>query len=314
MPPVTCCRRAAPLPWKRPRASSSPAVEQLGDVNMSDPDTLANFVAWGMKNYPAEHFVLIISDHGGGWKGAVQDESKNGWSTTPMLDEGLAKAEQMTGRKLDVLGFDACLMASGEVVHQLGKHADYMICSQQTEGADGWQYTKLLNPSLLNNIRAAQMMKINVDPRQLAIMGVTSAATNQQALPTMTAFETAKIPAFTTAVDELGKAIIATSTPNATLKQLMSASQNFYGFKDAVDFADRLEASKQVQDPALKEAAKAVRAAVKDMVIAEQHSPRYPGAHGVHLEMSTTGIPGGYGDLAFAKDSSWAKALDKISK
>ena len=48
------------------------------------------------------------------------------------------------GRKLDVLGLDACLMAMGEVGYQSKGSASFMIGSEQTEPAEGWPYTAVL--------------------------------------------------------------------------------------------------------------------------------------------------------------------------
>src|SRR5438105_1030713 len=39
----------------------SPVVEKLGPVNSADPKALADFIEWGMKSYPAEHTMLIVS-------------------------------------------------------------------------------------------------------------------------------------------------------------------------------------------------------------------------------------------------------------
>jgi uncharacterized repeat protein (TIGR01451 family) len=38
-----------------------------GELDMGDPNTLANFVTWSMENYPAAYYFLSILDHGGGW-------------------------------------------------------------------------------------------------------------------------------------------------------------------------------------------------------------------------------------------------------
>ena len=47
---------------------SSTLISDLGELNMGDPNTLSNFVIWAIQNYPADHYALIIWDHGSGWK------------------------------------------------------------------------------------------------------------------------------------------------------------------------------------------------------------------------------------------------------
>lgn len=44
----------------------SEEVVDLGEVDMADPKTLVDFVSWAASTYPADKYVLIISDHGGG--------------------------------------------------------------------------------------------------------------------------------------------------------------------------------------------------------------------------------------------------------
>lgn len=43
------------------------AVMGLGETNMGDPKVLQDFLVWGAKNYPAEHYMVVIWNHGAGW-------------------------------------------------------------------------------------------------------------------------------------------------------------------------------------------------------------------------------------------------------
>lgn len=42
-------------------------VAKLGETNTGDPKVLADFINWSAKNYPAEHYVLVLWNHGSGW-------------------------------------------------------------------------------------------------------------------------------------------------------------------------------------------------------------------------------------------------------
>src|SRR5262249_49999789 len=44
------------------------AVEDIGEANMGDPKVLADFVRWGRQKYPAKRYMLVIWDHGQGWR------------------------------------------------------------------------------------------------------------------------------------------------------------------------------------------------------------------------------------------------------
>ncbi|MBC8017101.1 MAG: peptidase C11 [Verrucomicrobia bacterium] len=46
------------------------AVQTLGETNMGDPKVLEDFVNWGVTNYPAEHYLLVLWNHGAGWDDA----------------------------------------------------------------------------------------------------------------------------------------------------------------------------------------------------------------------------------------------------
>jgi len=43
------------------------AVASLGAVNTGDPKCLSDFIQWGVKKYPADHYLLVLWNHGQGW-------------------------------------------------------------------------------------------------------------------------------------------------------------------------------------------------------------------------------------------------------
>ena len=156
---------------------NSPVVQKMGSINMSAPSTLADFVEWGIKNYPAEHYMVVIADHGDGWKGAVQDLSHNGWMSLEDIQTGLRTARERTGVTPDILGFDACNMAATEVAYQLRDEASVLIASEKTEGGGGWPYSPWLGPKTLNAMRT--MLEVDGTPQEVA-QSIVRAATNRQ--------------------------------------------------------------------------------------------------------------------------------------
>jgi Clostripain family len=42
-------------------------VDSLGTKNTGDPKNLSDFIAWGVKDFPAEHYLLVLWNHGQGW-------------------------------------------------------------------------------------------------------------------------------------------------------------------------------------------------------------------------------------------------------
>lgn len=146
---------------------NSPIVDEMGEVNMASGQTLVDFVTWAMQSYPADHHVLILSDHGMGWPGGWSDPTSPGRSGADMplasvlgdmiylneLDQALQTIRDQTGLDaFELVGMDACLMGHLEVLAMLTPHARYAVVSQETEPALGWAYASFLtqlntNPS-----------------------------------------------------------------------------------------------------------------------------------------------------------------------
>jgi hypothetical protein len=61
----------------------SQLLQNMGEINMADPRELSAFISWGMENYEAEHYALILWNHGGGWR--IDDDIPD----LPMGDEDL---------------------------------------------------------------------------------------------------------------------------------------------------------------------------------------------------------------------------------
>lgn len=108
----------------------SPVLETLPEgTKIGDPATLKDFVSWGMKNYPAEHYVLVITGHGGAWIGALEI---NPDKMNKAITEGVAQASKDTGeqKKLDAVVFNSCYMGNAESSYQMRNAADIIIGSE----------------------------------------------------------------------------------------------------------------------------------------------------------------------------------------
>ena len=42
-------------------------VQDLGETNSGDPQVLRDFLEWGVDAYPAQHYLVVIWNHGAGW-------------------------------------------------------------------------------------------------------------------------------------------------------------------------------------------------------------------------------------------------------
>ncbi len=114
--------------------------------NMADSNTLADFLTWGVQNYPADRYSLILWDHGGGPLGGYgYDELAGKMMSLPAITDALDDSPFGKGKKLEVLGFDACLMGTAEIAYAFRDYADYFIASQEIEPGFGWDYSFLAN-------------------------------------------------------------------------------------------------------------------------------------------------------------------------
>lgn len=122
-------------------------VQEAATANMGDPNTLVDFLDWGLENYRSQYIMLDMWDHGGGSLiGLCQDERNNDdLITLEELDKALLYALGNRGVKLDMIGCDACLMATVELANICVPYADYMLASEETEWGYGWDYSGFSN-------------------------------------------------------------------------------------------------------------------------------------------------------------------------
>ena len=121
----------------------------VGKKAMTDPDTLTEFIQFSASNFPADRYILIFWDHGGGSIAGYGHDELFPNSGTMTLDE-INTALMNGGVKFDFIGFDACLMATLETDIVCEKYADYLIASEATEPGTGWYYTNWVS-QLSNN-------------------------------------------------------------------------------------------------------------------------------------------------------------------
>jgi hypothetical protein len=118
--------------------------KNVGQYSMADPNVLTDFVFESMSNFPAEHYALTLWNHGSGIGGYGHDEIHHQQFSLPQLSQTLHYINQQTNIKYDILGFDACLMATLEVASSMQGIAKYMVASEELEPAHGWDYTPIV--------------------------------------------------------------------------------------------------------------------------------------------------------------------------
>ncbi|MDE6686375.1 MAG: hypothetical protein K2K17_03565, partial [Lachnospiraceae bacterium] len=137
--------------------------DSLGQEDCTDPKTLSDFINWSEKNYPADRYILILWNHGGG---SVEGFGYNQWgrySDSLTLDE-MQTALKDGGVSFDFIGMDSCIMSSIEICYALYDYCDYMILSEDFESSLGWYYKGWLSKLADNtSIDTVSLAKIIID-------------------------------------------------------------------------------------------------------------------------------------------------------
>ncbi len=109
---------------------------------MLDKDNLLFLLNYGYKTFDTEYYDLILWDHGAGPIYGYGYDEYNKLDSMSIVDIKAALNESpfIGENKLELIGFDACLMSSVEIASTLSNYADYMVASQEFEPGSGWNY------------------------------------------------------------------------------------------------------------------------------------------------------------------------------
>lgn len=311
---------------------NSELVADLGEQNMADPQTLVDFVTWSIQTYPAQRYALILSDHGMGWVGGWSDPNPgnpgpDGLEITSggdllllnEIDDALGTIRQQTGiDRLDLVGFDACLMGHLEVATAVAPHANIMIASQEVEPAMGWAYAAFLdelvqNPAMdgpklaraIVNSYIRKDIRITDDTARNRLIQENWESPNNITQDdvvtsffddvTLSAYDLTALPPFMQAFDTFIVAL--TNTPQRTVAQAAQNAQRFENvfaeekspYIDLLNFANIL-ADENNANQALVTATDTLRTTLDEFVIAHQHGPSRPGANGVSIHFPNSAL------------------------
>ena len=129
-------------------------AEELGEVDMTDPDHLAEYLRWAAETYPSKKFAVVFWDHGFGWRGGFVDSRSSGLLSLEELVAGIRDS----GTNPELVGFDACLMGMHEVALALRGVSDTMVASEESVPGGGYPYDKVLERLLATPTMNAQAL------------------------------------------------------------------------------------------------------------------------------------------------------------
>ena len=230
----------------------------MGELNMGDPATLVDFVNSARALFPANHYFLSIVNHGGGWSpnltpaqaksrwayggsGFSWDETNNfNYLSTADMKIIFSQIAANAG-PIDVVFYDACLMAMFEEVYQIRDSVHYLVASENETWAS-YPYDLYLATivstttplSLATHIARQYTDSLIGYPRTMTVIDIQQAIT------------------VATALDNLSQSLIESLPSNkATISSTFLATQKFdynfdlrinpsEGYVDLQDFAEGL--------------------------------------------------------------------------
>lgn len=208
-------------------------IEELPSTNMGDPQTLVDFLTFGEENYPANRTGVVFWNHGGGSvTGVAFDELYDMDSLTlPELYEAFTAVygENLETQPIDLVGFDACLMATVDTANAFSDFAKYMVASQEIEPGNGWLYNGWIGALAANPVmEALDLAKVICDTY---LEGCIEVGTED--IITLSVIDLSEIQTLIEAYDDFGKEALATAVENpsffAHFSQIANGIENYGG-------------------------------------------------------------------------------------
>jgi hypothetical protein len=268
-------------------------LQELGELSMASGDTLRDFIAFGVKTYPARHYALILWDHGEGWESGVdkrvrsllEDWNNTNIKSTPLpnyvVAGGIQDAEVLTGVKLDILGVDACVMATIEAAYEFRNSAGILVASQDLVQGYGWDYRDLLSRLTANPAIAPQDLAAAMVDSYRQFVESPSWGYGDQTISALTLG--AGMETLAQEVDALARRLKASlddpATRDAALQRIADARAQAQQLRpptyvDVDDFSSLLEPSDSLTP---------LQNALRAITIAEYHGAKRPRAHGLNI-------------------------------
>ena len=389
-------------------------IETFSETNTGDPKVLFSCCQWALEKYPADHYALILWNHGGGWweegRGrapdpaqekhpprAAPDDAKAGSNpvsasltgtgniagpagssiaapvpvdsamhfgvaprrdlTVPQSarDDGsaappskphhrslfrpsfsdahrsicyddtsggdaldnrelrvvLAGIRDLLGRKIDLLGMDACLMNMVEVAWQLRDSVEVIVGSEIEEPFDGWPYAEILN-------------RLTARPRQDAaalarwiVKSYLASYRGKGETVTQSALDLSRIGAVTAGIDALSEILLAALETDAKLiRAAREKSPRFYDdhYIDLLCFVKNL---RRRAGGELRSRAEELIAALKPgkgrLILSEgKIGQEVRGAGGLSIYFPADPINPAYRALDFCGACRWRAFLERV--
>lgn len=222
------------------------------------------------------------------------------------LKRAISAAVVRIGKPLDLLGFDACLMANTEVAYQLRGIVRWMVASEQTEPGDGWAYREAFR---------GLSAKPNQDARSLGKAIVNSFGDAYEKQQTLSLVNIQKVQELAKTLRELAL-VLKDKDPeifrSASIKATDLSPEGREGYRDLGSF---LEALASDNDTKVLSTAVRCLGIYKQMIQAKTGPGTgitiyLPSHYNPYVPGSTDAL---YQLMDFPMECNWSKMLEKVN-
>ena len=262
-------------------------VDEQEQADMGESDTLADFLKYCNKNYPADNRMLLFWDHGGGSVGGVTYDENYDYDslTLPEMSSAMSEAGFGGDNKLDMIGFDTCLMATLDNAEMCANYADYMVASEESEPSCGWNYQSWVQ-SLADDTGMGPV-QIGKNICDSYIEGCADEAVDDEATLSLT--DLSKIAPLSEAFDNMGTEIFTEASQDTAVCGDFARSavnaENYGGNNDEDGYANMVDLGDLVSnsEKILPETSETVLNALKDAVIYSVHGDYKENSNGLSV-------------------------------
>lgn len=242
--------------------------ESLDRLNMGSSATLAEFITYGQQYAPYDKKALILWDHGGG---SVVGFGSDEWHNNDGLylyELASAMEASYDGVPFELIGFDACLMASVETASVFAPYAKILVASEEVEPGGGWDYRSVFNQLSLKPEMTGEELGIAITDSYYQKYMYTPT----EGYITCSVIDLAKISTLEEQLGEFSTKLSGSIVQPAAMQTLSSARQNTESYGDEPDSSfDMIDLYNFVEQQTNADTVvtEALKSAIEDAVVYE---------------------------------------------
>ncbi len=276
------------------------------EQNFGDDATLIYFINYAQTTYPANNYILVLWDHGGGWYGVCDDDSHGDIISMSELSTALS---DVSLDPIEVVAFDACLMGQIEVAYQVLSYCDYVVFSEESIPWEGFPYEYWLDdltttPSMSPATLASTLVDRYCEAYDTGIYSGVGADD-----VCLSAIQSSQLSSVSGALDAFSDALDSTTTARTHYSSLSYAIGNSptFSYPWVIDLGYFAQAASiAITDATIAGYASSLASAVTSAVYAEDHLSGAAGVTGLSIALEDYGT----NPLALATDTHYDEFMD----